>query len=242
VAAIRQAAVLMIGAVVACSTEAELTITTRGENTEGETVPLPNVALDILPYDIDRLYAELEARTEPGPPPMADSIRALSQTYQDVCTAYRATGDSMEAAQERATAISDHASDEYRRVLEERQALAGREEERSDRCQEITQTYTAVRNEYREARRAWEERAWPADEFAAAESLRIGDLPVQRVETNEEGTAIVTVPNGRWWVLGTSPVPGSISQQYRWNVEVTVEGIQDTVRLASENAMLEPIF
>ena len=236
------AAVLLALAAAACSTETQLTIAAQGQNAEGETVPLSNVSLDILPYDIDRLYEELEGRTQPGEPPAADSIRMLSQAYQDVCTAYRMTGDSIEVVQQRATAISDQASEEYRQVFQQYQTLVAREEQRFERCQEVTDIYTGVRNEYREERGSWEERAWPAGEFAAAESVLIGDLPVQRVETGPEGRASVTVPNGTWWVLGTSPVPGSISQQYRWNVAVEAQGGQDTVRLTGENAMLEPVF
>lgn len=241
---VRQAfcAAVLAFAAAACSTETQLTIAAQGQNAEGETVPLSNVALDILPYDIDQLYEELEGRTQPGEPPAADSIRMLSQSYQDVCTAYRVTGDSIEAVQQRATAISDQASEEYRQVFQQYQALVAREEQRFEQCQEVTDIYTAVRSEYREERGSWEERAWPTVEFAAAESVRIGDLPVQRVETDPEGRASVTVPNGTWWVLGASPVPGSISQQYRWNLPVEAQGGQDTVRLTGENATLEPVF
>ncbi|HUP01842.1 MAG TPA: hypothetical protein VM737_10035 [Gemmatimonadota bacterium] len=244
---IRQAfgAAALVLVAVACSTETELTIAAQGQNAEGETVPLSNVALDILPYDIDQLYQEMESRTQPGEPPVADSIRALSQTYQDVCTAYRVTGDSIEAVRQEATSIAGRegeTSDAYRAAFERYQVLVAREEQRFARCQEVTDTYTAVRNEYREARRAWEERAWPGAEFASAESLRIGDLPLQRAETNPDGFADVTVPNGTWWILGAAPVPGSISQQYRWNVQVEGEGGQDTVRLTGENATLEPVF
>ena len=82
----------------ACSTETELTIRAVGESAEDEPVPLPGVRLDILPYDIDSLYATLEARSSPGPPPSADSIRGLARVYQDACASYRVTGDSIEAA------------------------------------------------------------------------------------------------------------------------------------------------
>ena len=75
---------LLVGLTAACSTETDLTITAHGESAEGETVPLSNVRLDILPYDIDELYGELEAETQPGPEPSADTIRQLSQRYQDV--------------------------------------------------------------------------------------------------------------------------------------------------------------
>ena len=62
------------------------------------------------------------------------------------------------------------------------------------------------------------------------------------METGADGTATVTVPNGRWWILGTAPVPGSISQQYRWNQVVDAGGGEMTVELTSENAELEPVF
>lgn len=234
------AALLLAGA--ACSTETQLTIQTQGENAEGEVVPLTNVKLDIVPYDIDELYAELEGRTQPGEPPVADSLRSLSQTYQDICTAYRATGDSIETVREQATAISDQTSDAYQQAFDRYQALVRREEERFAQCQEVTDTYTQVRNEYREARQEWEERAWPETEFLSAESLRMGGQPVQSVETDPQGTATVTVPNGTWWILGTAPVPGSISQQYRWNVHVEATGGEQTVQLTGENAELQPVF
>lgn len=226
----------------ACSTETELTIRAQGENAEGEVVPLTNVGLDVIPYDIDQMYEELEGQTRPGAPPVADSLRALAQTYQDACTSYRATSDSIEDVRRRATAIGDQTSPEYRRIFEQYQNLVAREEERFARCQAVTDVYTEVRNEYREERQAWEEAAWPQERFAVAESARIGDLPVQRVETDQGGTATVTVPNGTWWILGTAPVPGSISQQYRWNVRVVAEGGRDTVRLTGENAELQPVF
>lgn len=238
------AAALLVGTA-ACSTETDLTIRVEGESAEGETVPLANVQLDVIPYDIDELYTELEAETEPGPAPAADSLRALAQTYQDACTAYRATGDSIEVVREQATEIQrreGQTSDAYRRAFEQYQSLVARERDRYARCQEVTDIYTDVRNEYRGARQAWEEAAWPPEEFAEAESLRMGERPVQTVETNQEGVTRVTVPNGTWWLLGTAPVPGSISQQYRWNVRVDAGGGEQTVELTSENAELQPVF
>lgn len=236
------AAALLVGVSAACTTETDLTIHVQGENAEGETVSLSNVRLDIIPYDIDELYEELEAGSQPGPEPSADSIRALSQSYQDACASYRATSDSIETVQQRATAITDRTSPEYNQVFAEYQALVARERQRFDACQSITDRYTDVRNEYREGRRAWEERAWPEEQFTAAEEERIGERPVQTVETGPEGGATVTVPNGTWWVLGTAPVPGSISQQYRWNVQVDAQGGEQTLPLTSENAELEPVF
>lgn len=236
------AAALLVGVSAACSTETDLTIQAQGENAAGETVPLSNVRLDVIPYDIDALYAELEAETQPGPEPSSDAIRDLSRRYQDACAAYRATSDSIEGVQQRATAISDRTSPEYNQVFAEYQALVAREQQRFNECQSITDRYTEVRNEYREARRGWEERAWPEDRFSAAEDERIGERPVQSVETSAEGGAVLTVPNGTWWILGTAPVPGSISQQYRWNVQVEAGGGEQTVSLDSQNAELEPVF
>lgn len=230
---------------VACSTETDLTIMTQGENADGEVVPLTNVKLDVIPYDIDELYEELEAQTQPGTPPAADSLRVLARTYQEACAAYRATSDSIEAVRQRATQVQQRegeTSDAYRQAFAEYQALVQREEQRFSRCQDVTDDYTGVRNQYREQRTDWEERAWPAEEFAAAESLRVGERPIQTVETDQRGVATVTVPNGDWWVLGTAPVPGSISQQYRWNVQVAAQGGADTVQLTGENAETVPVF
>lgn len=227
---------------VACSTETDLTILAQGENADGETVPLANVNLDIIPYDIDELYQDLEEQTQPGPPPAADSISVLAREYQQSCAGYRATSDSIEMVQERASAIEDQTSDEYHRIFEQYQGLVAREKERFEECQTVTDAYTEVRESYRQKREAWEAEAWPADEFTAAESALIGDKPVQTVETGQAGRATVTVPNGTWWILGTAPVPGSISQQYRWNVQVEAEGGQDTVRLAGENAETAPVY
>ena len=236
------AAAFLVGVSAACSTETELTIHARGENAEGETVPLSNVRLDVIPYDIDELYAELESESQPGAEPSADAIRELSQRYQDACASYRATSDSIEAVQQRATAITDRTSPEYNQAFQEYQNLVAREKQRFDECQSITDRYTEVRNEYREQRRTWEERAWPEERFTAEESARIGEQPVQSVETGPDGTATLTVPNGTWWILGTAPVPGSISQQFRWNLRVEAEGGEQTVELTSENAELEPVF
>lgn len=238
----RAAAAAVLVVVAACSTETDLTIIARAQSAEGDTVALSNVNLDIIPYDIDQLYEELRAETRPGAPPEADSLSALAKTYQDACTAYRATSDSIETVRERATAIQDQTSEEYRRVFAQYQALVQREEQRFEQCQGVTDIYTRVRNEYREARQAWEEEAWPPERFTEAESLRIGEKPVQTVETNQQGVATVTVPNGEWWILGTAPVPGSISQQYRWNERVMAGGGRDTFRLSGQNAEVEPVF
>lgn len=246
---VRTAAVAALALVAAfagaCSTETDFTIVAQGENDEGEVVPLTNVSLDVLPYDIDDLYEELEAQTQPGPPPPADSLGVLARVYQESCAAYRATSDSIETVRQRATQVQQQegeASDAYRQAFAQYQALVQREEQRFDRCQEVTDVYTGVRSQYRQERTAWEERAWPAGDFASAESLRVGDSPIQTVETDQRGVATVTVPNGDWWILGTAPVPGSISQQYRWNVPVAAQGGQDTVRLTGENAETVPVF
>jgi hypothetical protein len=231
-----------VGLSAACSTETELSIRARGESAEGETVPLSNVRLDVIPYDIDELYDKLEAETQPGPEPSADSIRQLSQRYQDACASYRSTSDSIEVVQQRATAITDRTSPEYNQAFAEYQALVAREKQRFEACQSITDHYTEVRNQYREERRGWEERAWPEARFTAEETARIGEKPVQSVETGADGAASLTVPNGTWWILGTAPVPGSISQQYRWNVTVEAAGGEQAVELTSENAELEPVF
>ncbi|MGH7572289.1 MAG: hypothetical protein ACREMK_10640 [Gemmatimonadota bacterium] len=230
---------------VGCSTETELAIQAVGQNAEDETVPLSGIQLDILPYDIDSLYASLETGSDPGEPPSADSIRTLAQSYQDACASYRVTGDSIETVRQQATQISNRegqTSDAYRQTFERYQALVGREEQRFDACQSVTDDYTAVRNAYREARGEWEARAWPEEAFARQESLMVGEHPLQRVETGPQGTATVTVPNGTWWVLGDAPVPGSISQEYRWNVRIEAGGGELAVELTPENAALEPVF
>ena len=229
----------------ACSTETTLTLRAQGENAEGQTVPLSNVTLDVIPYDIDELYSELESESRPGTPPAADTLSVLARQYQEVCTAYRATGDSIEAVRERATQIArseGEVAPAYKQAFEQYQALVGREKSRFDQCQAVTDHYTDVRNAYREARRGWEEEAWPEEGFSMAESLRIGNLPVQRIETDADGTASLTIPNGTWWILGTAPVPGSISQQYRWNVTIEAAGGEQTIELTSENAELVPVF
>lgn len=239
------AAALALATVVACSTETELTIRAAGENAEGETVPMSGVQLDIVPYDIDSLYAALEAESNPGPPPSADSIRQLAQIYQDACASYRVTGDSIEGVREQATEIANRegqTSDAYRAAFERYQALVAREEQRFEACQNVTDDYTTVRNAYREARSEWEGRAWPEQAFVAQESLLVGERPLQRVETDPEGVAAVTVPNGTWWILGDAPVPGSISQEYRWNERVEAGGGALTVELTPETADLEPVF
>jgi len=236
---------LFVGGLAACSTETALSIRAQGENAEGETVPLSNVTLDIIPYDIDELYEELEAETQPGTPPVADTLAVLARQYQEVCTAYRATGDSIETVRQRATEVARSAgetSPEYRSAFEQYQALVGRERSRFDQCQDVTDRYTDVRNSYRDTRRAWEEQAWPEASFSAAESARMGQFEALRVETDNQGAASITVPNGTWWILGTAPVPGSISQQYRWNLEITAAGGEQAIELSSQNAELEPVF
>lgn len=245
IARVAAVAALLAGGLTACSTETTLTIRAEGANAEGQTVPLSNVTLDIIPYDIDELYAELEAETQPGTPPPSDTLSVLARQYQDICTAYRATGDSIEAVRQRATQVarsSGETSPEYRSAFEQYQALVAREQSRFDQCQQVTDRYTDVRNAYRDARRTWEEQAWPEASFTLAESTRIGQLTVQRVETDNQGAAMLTVPNGTWWILGTAPVPGSISQQYRWNVQIEAAGGEQSLALTGENAQLEPVF
>ena len=230
---------------VACSTETELTIRAVGQGAEDEPVPLSGVQLDILPYDIDSLYAALEAGSNPGPPPSADSIRDLAQVYQDACASYRVTGDSIEAARQESTEIANRegqTSDAYRAAFERYQALVAREEERFEACQAVTDDYTAVRNAYREARSEWESRAWPEEAFVRQESLLVGEQPIHRVETDPQGVAAVTVRNGTWWVLGDAPVPGSISQKYQWNERIEAEGGELAVELSPETADLDPVF
>ena len=67
---------MVLVAGVACSTETELTIRAVGRSAEDEPVPLSGVQLDILPYDIDSLYATLEAGSNPGPPPASPPAAA----------------------------------------------------------------------------------------------------------------------------------------------------------------------
>ena len=64
----------------------------------------------------------------------------------------------------------------------------------------------------------------------------------QQIETDTDGNATVTVPNGTWWVLGTAPVPGSISQRYRWNYRIDASGGEQMIELTSENASLQPVY
>jgi hypothetical protein len=238
-------AAVLAGGLTACSTETTLTIRAQGENTEGQTVPLSNVALEIIPYDIDRLYEELEQESRPGIPPPVDTLSMLAQQFQDICTAYRSTGDSIETVRQQAIQIARNqgeATEAYKQAFEQYQALLEREKERFDECQELTDRYTEVRNTYREARRGWERNAWPEEALSRAESLRVEELPIQRIETDADGMASLTVPNGTWWILGTAPVPGSISQRYRWNERIEAGGGDQIVDLTSENATLEPVF
>jgi len=233
---------ILAAGLAACSTETDLTIHAQGENANGEVVPLTNVTLDVIPYDIDQLYDRLESQSNPGAPPQADTLKVLAKRYQDACASYRATSDSIETLQKQAGGVTDRTSPEYKKVFEQYQALTQREKQRFQQCQDITDHYTEVRNAYRDRRKAWEQKAWPEEQFAVAESTLMGENKAQRVETDKQGTATVTVPNGTWWILGDAPVPGSISQQYRWNVKVDAQGKKQTVELNGDNAELEPVY
>jgi hypothetical protein len=239
------AAAIALGTGVACNTETELTIRAVGQDAEDGPVPLSGVHLDILPYDIDSLYATLEAGSNPGPPPPEDSIRGLARLYHDACSSYRVTRDSIEVARRAASETADRegqASDAYRSAFERYQALKAREEVRFEACQAVTDDYTTVRSAYREARSEWESRAWPEEAFLHEESLLVGEHPIRRVETDTEGVAAVTVPNGTWWILGDAPVPGSISQEYRWNERIEADGGVLAVELSPETADIDPVF
>jgi hypothetical protein len=225
----------------ACSTETVLTIETEGPNAQGQTVAYTNVKLDFIPYDIDGLYAELEQQTNPGPAPSPGELGSLTQQYQGACDSYGATSDSIQMVQERASQITDRASAEFRQVFNLFEALKDRREQRLAQCEQLTNQLTGMLEAYQEGRRAWEEQAWPEDAFIALESERMGGLRAQQIDTDDMGGASVTVPNGDWWILATYPIPGSISQQYRWNIRVEAAGGQDTVRLTPDNAEVVPM-
>lgn len=225
----------------ACGTS--LTVEVRTEGADGATAPVENLAVEILPYDRDSLFAAMAAAADTPEPqvPAAiqarlDSVRALQATWRDVESRWNEVRDSLRTISERIEGL-DRRSREYREAFDRFNSMEGRERSLNRQRQTAFDAFTELQSvtqgqldSVRAVIESWEDVAFA--DFADIQASLLDALgqEIHYDTTDAQGMFTTTLPSGDWWVHTRVTVPEG---ELYWNV---LTGGVDTLRLTPDNA------
>ncbi len=236
----------LLAAVLACGGPGYQPVTLRVQapNVAGEVVPVHGAEFTLLPFDIDSLYAVLEAKNQAGPEPQPDSLEALFQAFTTADLSLPRADSLLLERQSALEGIKDRTSPEYRAAFEAYQTAQKDREALAAARDSLNARYAPAREAYNRARENWETAAW--DGFSDAQEKLYGVVETPRdsageettwkQKTGEDGSFKFWVPKGRWWLVGRVGVPGSVHEVYRWNVPLTVAGEPATLEIGGDQA------
>jgi hypothetical protein len=236
----------LLGAVLGCGGPGYQPVTVHVEapDVTGKVVPVAGAELRLLPFDIDSLYRELEAKNQAGPEPQPDSVETLFLAFTQADTSLPKADSVVSARQSAVETIRDRTSDEYRQAFTAYEAAQKTRDSVAASRDSLNARYAPARETYNRARQTWEMGAW--DGFTEAQDKlysrvnapkdSAGQEATWKQKTGEDGTFKFWVPEGRWWLAGRVAVPGSVHEVYRWNEPFTVGDEPVTVEITGDQA------
>lgn len=240
-------------ALTACgSASISIVVELEGED-GGDARLLEDIEVRVLPYDRDRVFDSL---TQAAPTPEPQIPPDLLAAREDIAEAQRAWSaasvreaelrDTVSKLNERLEGLN-RAMNEYRQLFMQVDPmiteLNGLERE--------TETLFETFNELQQSNLERMDAVRIQQENWATQAFRdIGDVIAARIDasgleeaadtTGVEGTALVAVAPGQYWIYARYELP---YDELYWNVPVTVErGDPVVVRLSRANAERRPIF
>lgn len=247
------AAVLLLGTA-ACSSPQVVAEAAITQESTGETLPLKDLPIRLLPYDRDAIFDSLEAAHPTPEPPIPPE---LLQAQQEVMAAQEAHAaaearwglvrDSLRAISqttERMSAQGLRGTPQYLQAFESFDRLEAEEarvkREMDAAFERFTQLQEATifrMDSIRVARETWAEEAFrDFGDVVQAHLDRTGREELADT-TDAAGIATVRAPEGQWWVHARYTLP---FEELYWNVPLEVQGDSVHIRLTEENAEVRP--
>lgn len=217
---------------------------------DGALVPAAGLALVALPYDRDSILAAFEASAPtPRPHPAAlDSLvnqfREPFVTYTRLALAAERWRDTLDLLRLRLDSLPRGAEAyrtlyaEFSRRADSLAALQRAAEDAHRRLDAVRRDVVPRIDSLRREVARWEDSTFRAyDDTARALQQRIG-RPVVSDTTGSDGTTLVVLPRGPWWIYARAWDVGDPYAYWYWNVPVR----GDTVVLTPSNAVHRPRY
>ena len=216
---------------------------------EGAEKPVPNLALEYLPFDRDSVFDVLIATAEDPEPQVPedlkvqlDSIPVLQRALSEAEAEWAEARESLQSLSTRLQRL-DRRSREYQQLYRQFDGMEASERRLNSARQAAFARYTDLQqhtqgrsDSVRAVIDAWEEIAFEGYPDVEAQLLEAAGREIVYDTTNAEGVATVRLPGGRWYVHARVPLP---SAELYWNVLVD-PGESDTIRLSRDNAEIRP--
>ncbi len=222
--------IVVVLAIGGCREDARITVAASWETGR----PVPELDIVALPFNPDRILDSLATEAPTAPPmfpelvqemrsytipeddpyaelnrpwlALRDSVAALSDTLMDMdrsLPAYAAGYARFRALYARLADLAAARDRALRDVNGERVDLARRAAAAADSL------------------RSWEYTAYAAYPEAAAEAVVASGREVVEGVTDREGTVLLVLAPGRWWLVARAPDETNPFMEYYWNVPVT---------------------
>lgn len=249
------AVVLLVGSAACSSPEvvAEAAIT---QPATGETLPLQELPIRLLPYDRDAIFDSLEAAHPTPEPPIPPELLQQQQAVQEAQTTHSqaearwaSVRDSLRTLSERTQQLQRQGlrgTPQYRTAFEAFNRLAPQEESAREASEQAFARFTelqtaslARRDSVRVTREAWADEAFR--DFQTVVDARLEAMGREELAdtTNAAGLATFRVPEGQWWVYARYTLP---YEELYWNEPIEVTGDSTYISLTEENAEVRPVL
>jgi hypothetical protein len=221
----------------------------------GERVnrPIPNLEVQLIPFDRDALFDSLAAAAPSPEPGFPEELELVQDSLFAAQEAQREAESEWLALRERLGEISREMEDyspaegRYQVLFTEFNTLEARvtaAERRQDQAfEQVEAIRSRVLGDLAQARirqEQWEDEAFADYPQILEARLRESRRTIMYDTTDAMGQTTFRAPTGEWWVHARYPLP---TQELYWNIRVDVErGDPLQIRLSRENAETRRIF
>ena len=222
---------------------------------DGETLPLADLPVRLLPYDREAVLDSLESASSEALPPIPAELLEQQQQVQRSQSAWReAQGrltvvrDSVRSLSERIALASSGVGDtENMAQLASRLRSLELEEEQVNQEMQIAfvqfdtlqQHTTAAADSIRSLREAWAQQAYADFNQVIAAKLRESGRTEKADTTDAAGMVHFGAKNGTWWVYARYTLP---YEELYWNIRIETASDSTRVELTRENADVRPVL
>jgi len=246
----RSAALAILLLATACG-GTELTVEARTADAAGETAPIGNLEVQVLPYDRDAIFDEFEGRAANPEPAIPDSIVQLQQAmaaaqdeWQQAESRWNTVRDSLKILSDRLEGMN-RTSGEYRVAfnafndLESEEGRLRRQSEQAfNRFSTLQTQVVSVAEEIKIRRDEWASEAFAGVDSAMMIAVEESGREEHFDTTSAAGVATFSPAAGEWWVHARHDL---LFEELYWNVPITVAGGDSTgIVLSRENAEVRP--
>jgi hypothetical protein len=217
------------------------------------SAPLGEMEVQLAPFDRDAIFDSLAAAFPTPEPQVPADLLAAQEEIAAADAEWRAAEDTWASARDRQIQITQEmeglnpAESRYLELYREFQDLEGRVSRAETQKDRAFERFTGLQEGFILRRDSMQiiKDQWADEAFASYFDVVLAKLEATGLEmvydtTDADGTALVDVPPGQWWIHARYEEAWS---QLYWNVPVTVErGDPVQIRLDRGTATVRPIL